>query len=304
MEKTHQTTKRDLYQEVTSQIIALLEQGVAPWRCSWSRYGMARNYATGHIYSGINALLMNLTPHPIPYFMSFRQIKAKGGQIRKGAKAARVYFFKTYHKDENGHSLTAQEVEALNGMGEETHRISFLKSFCVFNIEDIEGIEIEITEVALQDHEKIERCEQFIAQIPQPPQWVFEDANAAYYHPITDKLNMPDIRQFETPQEYYSTLFHELIHATGHASRLNREGITKHNPFGSADYSKEEMIAELGASFLCAHTGINLPEVTKNNAAYLQGWLSVLKADHKLIFKAAAQAQKAVDYLLHHSRES
>lgn len=295
MKKQH--SKRDLYQEVTDRMINLLEQGVTPWRCSWSQYGPARNYATGHIYSGINAVLMNLTPHPIPYFISFKQAKSLGGKIRKGAKSSAVYFFKSYHKDQHGKTLNPEQVQALHGMGEETTRIAFLKYFNVFNIEDVEGVEFDIPEVTLKDHERINYCEELIQGIPNPPELVTEDANRAYYVPSSDKLNIPDLRQFETAEEYYSTLFHELTHSTGHASRLNREGVTKLNPFGSADYSKEELIAEMGASFLCAHTGIDLPEVTENSAAYLQGWLSVLKADKKLIFKAAAEAQKAVDYM-------
>lgn len=296
--------KRDLYQEVTDKIIALLEQGVAPWRCGWSRYGLARNYATGHIYNGINAILMNLTPHPIPYFVSFKQAKALGGTIRKGAKSSAVYFFKAIYKDESGKTLNNEQVQTLHGMGEETQRIAFLKYFNLFNIADVEGIEFDIPEVELKDHGKIAHCEQLIQAIPNPPQWVFEDANRAYYSPSSDKLNMPDLRQFESAEEYYNTLFHEITHSTGHASRLNREGITQPNSFGSFDYSKEELIAEMGASFLCAQTGIDVQEITENSAAYLQGWLSILKADKKLIFKAAAEAQKAVDYLLNTPRNS
>lgn len=131
-----------------------------------------------------------------------------------------------------------------------------------------------------------------------PPEFVYEDANRAYYAPMSDKLNIPDLSQFETAEEYYSTLFHELTHSTGHASRLSREGITDLKPLDKKLYSKEELIAEMGASFLSAHTGINHDELTENSAAYLEGWLKILKADKKLIFKAAAKAQKAVDYIL------
>lgn len=292
------TKKRDLYQEVTDRMTALLEKGVSPWRCSWSRYGFARNYATGHQYTGINALLMNLTPHPIPFFMTFKQAKAMGGSIRKGAKSSMVLFYKTYYMDADGKNISPEQAQSLKGMGEEIQRVAFLRYYSVFNVEDVEGIEIEIPEVELKDHERIEKCEQLVKAIPHPPKMVFEDANRAYYAPLSDKLNMPDIRQFDTAEEYYCTFFHELTHSTGHVSRLNREGVIERNPFGSPGYSKEELIAEMGASFLCAHTGIDIQAVTENSAAYLQGWLSVLKADKKLIFKAAAEAQRAVDYIL------
>jgi antirestriction protein ArdC len=295
---TKRTAKRDLYQEVTDKMITLLEKGVAPWRCTWNKYGLARNHATGHIYTGINAFLMNLTPHPIPYFMSFKQAKAKGGKIRKGAKAEMVYFYKPLFKDKDDNFIKADEAVNLKGRGEEVQVIPMLKYYNVFNIEDIEDIEIEIPEVELKEHERIEKCEAIINGMPNPPKFVFEDANRAYYAPTPDKVNMPDIGQFETAEEYYCTKFHEVTHSTGHPTRLNREGITKLNPFGSADYSKEELIAEMGAAFLSAQAGINYDELTENSAAYLQGWLKVLKADKKLIFKAAAEAQKAVDYIL------
>lgn len=289
MTKKSKTTKRDLYQEVTNKMIALIEQGVAPWRCTWNKYGLARNYATGHKYTGINAFLMNLTPHPIPYFMSFKQAKAMGGKIRKGAKAEMVYFFKPLFKDSDDNFIGLEKAKALKGMGEEVQVIPMLKYYNVFNIQDVEGIEIEIPEVQLKDHKRIEKCEAIIKGIKNPPKYVFENANQAYYAPISDKLNMPAIGQFETAEDYYTTFFHELTHATGHI---------KLNPFGSPGYSKEELVAEMGASFLSAYVGINYDGLTKNSAAYLKGWLSVLKADKKLIFKAAAEAQRAADYIL------
>jgi antirestriction protein ArdC len=183
-------------------------------------------------------------------------------------------------------------------MGEEPQRIAFLKYFRVFNIADVENITISIPEVILQEHKKITQCETIIHSHHNRPAFVFEDANRAYYNPVKDCINMPAIEQFTSAEEYYSCFFHELVHSTGHASRLNRKGITQPNSFGSKDYSKEELIAEIGASFLCAHTSIDRPEIVENSAAYLQGWLSVLKADKKLIFKAAAAAQKAVNFLL------
>ncbi|MCB0651500.1 MAG: DUF1738 domain-containing protein [Saprospiraceae bacterium] len=296
------TTKIDLYETVTNKMIALLEKGVAPWRSPWSKYGLARNYATGHVYSGINAFLMNLTEHPIPYFMSFKQIKAKSGKIKKGAKSEMVFFYKTYYKDEQGQTISPDQYSALCEMGGEPQRISFLKYYPVFNIQDVEGIEIEIPEVELKEHERIERCEAVKNNMPNPPEFVFQDANRAYYAPMSDKLNMPDIAQFDTPEEYYSTLFHELTHSTGHASRLARKGITELTTSDRKQYSKEELIAEMGASFLAAHTGINTDDLTENSAAYLEGWLKILKSDKKLIFKAAAKAQKAVDYILNVKR--
>ena len=112
MSKKRSSNKRDLYQEVTNKIISKIEEGVAPWRKSWSQYGLARNYATDHIYSGINMVLMNMTPHPIPYYMTFNQIKEEGGKIRKGSKAEMVVYFNVYYKDENDKTLTRQQASA------------------------------------------------------------------------------------------------------------------------------------------------------------------------------------------------
>ena len=298
MTKQNNITKKDLYEEVTNKIVTLLEQGVAPWKCTWSKYGMARNYASKRTYSGINAILMNFTPHPIPYFLSFKQAKQLGGKIKKGVKSEKVYFYKTLFKDESGQYVKHEKAQALNGMGEEVQTIPVLRCYSVFNIQDIEGIEFDIPEVKLKEHEKIARCEAIINNMPNAPELVFENADRAYYNPVSDKLNMPVIQQFDTAEDYYCTLFHEAVHSTGHKDRLNRKEITQATRFGSPSYSKEELLAEMGASFLAAHVGINYDEITENSAAYLQGWLSVLKADKKLIFKAAAHAQKAIDYIL------
>lgn len=231
--------KVDLYQMVTDKMIALLEQGKIPWHCPWSKYGMAKNYATNRHYSGINALWMNLTEHPIPYFMSFKQIKERGGNIKKGATSEMVFFFKSYYKNANGERISQAEYQSLIDQGAEAERIAFLKYYRVFNIADVEGIEIEIPQVELQEHEPIKRCEQLIERYEDAPEKIFRDANKAYYDPIDDQLNMPDMAQFESAESYYSVYFHELIHSTGHKKRLAREGITELNLFGEANYSKE-----------------------------------------------------------------
>ena len=296
---TKQTTKKDIYQELTDRIIAKLEAGVKPWQPNWSRYGLARNAATGHIYTGINAFILNLfCAHPIPYYMSFKQAKAMGGKITKGATAERVYFYTSYHKDKQGKRINEEQAEALNGMGVETQKIHVLKYYNIFNINDVEGVEIDLPEIKLTPHERIENCEQIISNYPNAPEFVFEDADRAYYAPEVDKLNMPRLEQFHTPEAYYLTFFHELTHSTGHASRLNREGIVKPAKFKSERYSREELVAELGAAFLAAYAGICGETEIENSAAYLDGWLKVLKEDKKLIFKAAADAQKAVNHIL------
>ena len=298
MTNTTQTKKLDLYQEVTDRIINLIEQGVAPWRCTWNKYGLARNYDTGHVYTGINMLFMNMTEHPVPYFMTFKQVKAKGGNIKKGSKAHRVYYYNVMFKDSNDNKISREQAEQIKQQGGKVKVNSFLKYYNVFNVDDVENLGIFIPEVKLNHNEKIEKCENIISSFKDAPKKVFENSDSAYYDPKRDIINMPDIKQFVISEEYYTTYFHELIHSTGHTKRLSRTGITEDNTFRSKGYSKEELIAEMGASFLSAYADINYNDITENSAAYIKGWLSVLKEDKKFIFKAAAEASKAVNYIL------
>ena len=292
------TTQRDLYSEVTNKMIAMIEQGVAPWRRTWSQYGLARNYATRHIYTGINMILMNTTPHPIPYFMTFNQIQEQGGKIRKGSKAEMVIYFSVYYKDAQDNTLSKERAAAMHRAGQEVQVLKFIKYYNVFNVADIEGIPFDIPEVQLKPNEQIEACDRIIREMPKRPEIKTINANSAFYAPALDIVNMPDIRQFDSPEAFYATFFHELAHSTGHASRLAREEIVNSSQFGSKPYSREELLAEMAASFLCASVQIDYDEITENSAAYLAGWLKVLKEDSRFIFKAAAEAQKAADFIL------
>lgn len=289
---------RDLYQEVTNRIMRMIEAGVAPWRRTWNTYGLARNYATRHIYTGINLILLNNTRHPIPYFMTFRQAKDRGGHIKKGAKAEMAIYFNVYYKDAFDRTLSKEEADSCKKTGEEIQILKFIKYYNVFNIADIEGIQFEIPEVSLRPNEKIAWCENIVENMPNSPELKHIDTDRAFYSPVYDFVNMPMIEQFETPEDYYATLFHELTHATGHISRLRREEVMNPQLFGSKPYSREELIAEMGASFLCASVQIDYDSIIENNVAYLAGWLKVLREDNRFIFKSAADAQKAVDYIL------
>lgn len=289
------TAPVDMYQNVTDRIIAELEKGCIPWRKTWSSYGLARNYVSGKAYRGINMLMMNFfSPHSIPYYLTFKQAKELGGIVRKGSKSQRVIYFNVIFKDSNGKSISREQAERL---GDSAKVIKFLKYSNVFNVEDIEGVDFQFEELQLLPNERISRCENLVADYPNPPEFVEKDRGRAYYQPIQDYINMPPIEQHDSSEFYYSTLFHEMIHSTGHVKRLDREEVTTPNKFGSVPYSQEELVAELGAAFLCHMTGIENESLIQNSASYIQGWLSKLKDDKQLIFKAAAQAQRAVDYI-------
>ncbi|MBL7814707.1 MAG: DUF1738 domain-containing protein [Saprospiraceae bacterium] len=290
------TAAPDMYQVITDRIIAELEKGVTPWRKTWSSFGLARNYQSGKIYKGINMFVMNLlSPHSTPYYLTYKQAQEMGGQVKKGAKSMQVIYFNMVFKDGNDQTVSKEVAESL---GDNVKVMKFLKYYNVFNVEDIEGIDFKFEEIRLLPNEKIERCEQVINSYPSPPQFVEKDRSKAYYSPLEDLVNMPPIEQHDSAEFYYSTFFHELIHSTGHAKRLGREEVKTPNKFGSIPYSQEELVAELGASFLCGITGIDREPIIENSAAYIQGWLKKLKDDKQFVFKAAAEAQKAVDFII------
>lgn len=288
-----------MYEVVTSRIVEKLESGELAWRKTWSGYGLARNYVSGKVYKGINMLWMNFfSPHSVPYYLTYKQAHELGGNVKKGAKAQQVIYFNVVFKDGNDQKLTP---EAAAAMGDGVKVLKFLKYYNVFNVQDIEGVDFKIDDLRLLPNEKIERCEQLVNGYPTPPQFHIEGGKGAFYNPSKDFVQIPPVEHFESAEFYYATFFHELIHSTGHAKRLNREGVAAMDKFGSERYSLEELVAELGASFLCRLTGIDREPVQENNAAYIQSWLKKLKDDKQFIFKAAAEAQKAVDYMVGHS---
>jgi len=291
--------RADYYQIVTDRIIALLDKGVPPWRKTWGSYGWAKNYATGHQYRGINMLMLNLVaPYDIPLYMSRKQIHDKGGRIIKGSKAEWVYFYGDYHKDESGKTVPPGQVESRIGAGENLNHIRFLKARPVYNVSCVEGIEIVTPERPIQEYNPIEECEVLLAETPIKPTYVTTDGDRAYYDKIEDRITIPNMKYFTASEEYYCTLFHELVHWSGHESRLARPGIVNTEAkLGTKLYSEEELIAEMGASYLCAITGIDREAVTENSAAYIEDWKSKLQEDKKLIFRVAAKAQQAIDFL-------
>jgi antirestriction protein ArdC len=213
--------------------------------------------------------------------VSFKQAKGKGGRVKKGEKGFPVVFWKWVH---------VKDPESESGK----KRVPFLRYYTVFNLEQTEGI--DIPEPQTRDFNPIMKAERVIHGMPNAPV-IEHNEPRAYYQPSEDVVNMPKANLFQTDEEYYSTLFHELTHSTGHASRLNRDEISKMSPFDSQDYSKEELVAEIGSAFLCGHCGIE-PSVIENQAAYIQSWLKQLRSNKKWLVYAAAKAQKAADYIL------
>lgn len=264
-----------VYEIVTDQILKALEGGHIPWERPFIGHC---NGVSKHQYRGINILLLSLSDAKTPYWITYNQAVELGGHVRKGAKSSVVTFWKML-------SLKDKASETV----EEKH-IPFLRYFRVFNVEQCENLTIKLPETVTGA--KIEACEAVLAAMQNKPT-ISEYAGGAHYKPSDDTVNVPAMAHFTSPEEYYAVLFHELIHATGHKSRLDRDCL---NRFGSEGYAKEELIAEIGAAFLCARCGIQ--RKIDNRAAYIQNWLGALKNDTKLVIGAAGAAQKAVDYVL------
>jgi len=269
------------YEIVTDAIIKQLESGVAPWRKPWHT-GMPANLVSKKEYRGINVFLLGFQGYGSRYWLTYRQAQTLGGNVKKGERGSKVVFWKI------------DEYEKKNKeTGESENRKSILlRYFTVFNLEQCEGIKSPDTRLVVHP---IEQCESIVRSMPTPPKLV-QEAQACY-RPSADTVGMPARSAFTSAEEYYSTFFHELTHSTGHPSRLGREGIMEHHPFGSEDYSKEELVAEMGAAMLCGVAGIE-SRTLDNSAAYLQSWITKLKSDSRLVVSAASQAQKAADYIL------
>src|SRR3984893_15520839 len=241
------------YEIVTESIIKQLESGVASSSQPW-RTDTPANLVSKKEYRGINIFLLASQGYGSQYWVTYRQAQALGGTIRKGQRGSKVVFSKIgEYQREN------QETEET-----ENKKSILLSYYTVFTREQCEGIRPPEPAPTIGP---IDQCESVVKSMPNPPGFA-QDARACY-RPSTDTVGMPDRSAFHSAEEYYSTLFHEITHSTGYPSRVGREGIMNHNPFGSEDYSKEELIAEMGAAMLCGAAGIE-SRTLGNSAAYLQ----------------------------------
>ncbi len=281
---------KDTYTLVTDRIIAELESGTVPWHKPWTCAQPAISHTTGKAYSLLNQLLLGGRGGE---YITFQQAQKEGGRVKKGEKSSIVVFWKW---------LTVEDEDT----GEEKD-VPFLRYFNVFHIDQCEGIAARFRaseSPVLTPATANEVAESIIHDCIAASgiKFVRRESSEAFYQPVTDTVVLPLIKQFGDTAEYYSTAFHELTHSTGHPSRLNR--LTETARFGSAPYSREELCAELGASFILNHLGIETPGSFKNNAAYINHWLGVLKEDKRLLVSAAGQADKAVRLILGEEADS
>lgn len=274
--------KFDIYQTITARIIEQLEQGLIPWTKPWKgvRSG-AFNRVSKQPYSLLNQMLLSKSGE----YATFKQWQNLGGHIRKGAKAEMVVYWNIIEKEE----IDKDGEKVVVG-------IPILKYYNVFHISDVEGV--EPLEKPFSDVQPVENAEQLIKDYITREGINYKEtiSDKAYYSPITDSVVVPCKNQYQNINDFYATAFHELTHSTGNKSRLNR--ITKLAAFGSHEYSKEELVAEIGSATLLNLLGLETSKTFRNTAAYIQSWLKVLKNDNRFIVSAASKADKAVDYIL------
>ena len=276
--------KKDIYEMVTDRIIEQLEKGVVAWQKPWTGvHDGAYNRISNKPYSLLNQMLLSKTGE----YASFKQWTELGGHIRKGEKAEIVTFWKI------------QPIEEENEDGEKvTQQIPLLRYYNVFHISQVEGVEpksIDLNE--LQPIEEAERIK--IEYMKREHIKILEKVtDKAFYSPLLDYIQIPCKEQYQNIEEFYSTLFHEMTHSTGHKVRLDREDVKDCMYKGDENYSKEELCAELGSAFLINKLGIESSKSFNNSTAYIQSWLRVLRNDKKFIISASSRAEKAVKYIL------
>ena len=284
--------KFNVYDMVTDRILAMMDNGIIPWQRPWTGSSLCVKRNDGKPYSFLNQLLLSPnfdgTPESLNSgeFATFNQIKKEGGRLRKGAKGLRVVFYSPY------------VIKEKNEKGEEVEKtIPLLKYYTVFNIKDSD-LEPKWSKEKVTVAEADEEAEGVLNEY-----WSKEKievnrdkmSDRAFYNPVRDSITLPMLEQFEDTAEYYSTAFHESVHSTGAQNRLARK---LENKFGSEDYSKEELVAEIGASALVSICGLETAGSFRNNVAYIQGWRNAIAKDNRLIVSATGKAEKAVNRIL------
>lgn len=280
-------TKANVYDMVTNRIIAELEKGKIPWQKPWTgvRDG-AYNRITKRPYSLLNQMLLQHNGE----YATFKQWQDLGGHIRKGEKSEIVCFWKILEQEETNKDTGEKE----------SVKIPLLRYYNVFHISQVDGVEPLALEQLNDEVEPIEAGDQIITDYINREHLNFVEckSNKAYYSPSNDTVVVPLKEQYNLINEYYSTTFHELTHSTGHKNRLNRLQTGAVASFGSEDYSREELTAEIGSATLMSIAGIETPKTFRNSTAYIQNWLQVLRNDNKFIVSASSKAEKAVKYIL------
>lgn len=281
-------------EKVVNKVIEMMDNGIIPWKKSWvNGMNLAVSHNNGKPYSFLNQMLLE---GEAGEYATFNQIKKLGGHVKKGAKSKFIVFW------------SPLKVKETNKNGEEIEKtVPYLVYYNVFNInKDVEGIEPKY-KMETKENKEIKNISDIIQNYIKREGIGYDDVIGncqAYYSPKFDKIVMPNIKQFDSSEEFYSTLAHESIHSTGIESRMNRYNDSKPAMFGSEEYGLEELVAECGSSLLCSNCGIDTENTVKNSVAYIQNWKNAILANKEMVITAFSKAEKAVDFILNGKKEN
>ncbi len=278
----------DVKAQINERIIKALSEGKIPWLKPWAENG-PRNLFSGRSYTGLNRFILGLTPYALPFWATYRQYIAAGLQVQKGEHGYGIIYA----------GRTVKIDTKINDVGDEVEhakQIRFLKAFIVFNVAQTDYIERGYKLPDVKENAHLLNCDTVIHDYIDLHKIKITAGHRAAYSPQTDTITCPDINQFKTSEHYYAVLFHEAIHSTG--PRLNRFQRSDPVCFGSDTYGREELVAEIGSAYLAALTGIDSSAIVRNQAAYLQNWVTAIKTDADLVMYAAGRAEKAADFMI------
>lgn len=272
-----------VYEIITDRIIQSLEKGVVPWRTPWVM-SAPRNLISKKPYRGVNVFLLSSMRYTSSWWLTFNQAKSLGGTVRKGEKSTPVVFYKVY------------DDKVVNPKTGQKDKRFVLRYYSVFNATQCDDIVVP-PEARGQEFVPLDACERIVDRYIGRGPLVSHGGDRAAYSPTLDVIHLPTRESFQSPESYYATRFHEMVHSTGHPSRLNRDGIVKFDGFATHNYSFEELVAECGSAFLCGEAGI-LNTTLDNSVSYIQHWVSKLKSEPKWVVQAGGKAAAAADFIM------
>lgn len=308
--KMNKANYTKICERVNDRILGFLEEGIVPWQKPWigGKANAPRSVSSNKVYRGTNLSILSCAGYESPWFLTYGQASKLGGSVKKGEKSYPVVYWKFnpsekctgYYGTTSG--CAGKTCGKCKGSG--TYKpLPNLFSFNVFNANQCEGLPEKYYPMIKEDKEArnftpVEACEEIVKNYQSKPQIMHDQKDSCHYSPSKDEVHMVRAEKFISDEEYYSTFFHELIHSTGHKSRLAREGVSGQHFFGSHVYSKEELVAELGSTYLCAIADIDRTSVIKNSASYINSWKSKLEDNVDWIVWAGTRASKATDHIL------
>ncbi len=271
------STPKDVQTIITERVIHLLEKGIMPWRTPWMEGGVPTSLVSKRPFKGINVILLAALGYDNNHFLTLKQLEGMGGTVKKDEKPNMIVFWNTPQSSDKP----------------EEKRSGTLKYYLVYNVAQCDGLQ-GIPEI-VRETNPIKACERIIANLQNSCSIRNKDTGS-YYDPLEDYINIPKLKSFANPASYYSALFHQLVHSTGHHTRLDRMGLVQMSEYGCNGFTQEELIAEIATNYLENFTGVPCP--FEPSQEYIDGWIQKFKADKYLIFTACTLAQKAIDYVL------